>query len=197
MISKFSHPFLIFVFTARKAMHGAIIIQFLLLLMATSAFSSDFPDGWRKATPKELKSFLNLRDGSKSKYTEAHADFNGDGKIDSAYLLKSTKFSGQGLLVKLSTGSSYKWIEVDVINWDQLYPDEDFGNVSLSMAIEVLSPKDVKKYIKESTWELGSDELKPEDYKNPAIDYFKFMSAGSIIYWSQSENKFKRYWYSD
>ena len=108
MISKTFSPFSIFIFTGRQAMHRAIIIQSLTLLMATSAFSFDFPDGWRKATPVELKSFHNWRDGSKSKYTEAHADFNGDGKIDSAYLLKSTQFSGQGLLVKLSTGSSYK-----------------------------------------------------------------------------------------
>ncbi len=174
-----------------------LLIQFLLLLMATSAFSSDFPDGWRKATPEELKSFHNWRDGSKSEYTEAHADFNGDGKIDSAYLLKSTKFSGQGLLVKLSSGSSYTWIEVDVINWDQLYTDEDYGNVGLGMGIEVLSSKEVKEYINESNIMTSSDDLKPEDYQNPAISYFKFMSAGSIIYWSQSENKFKRYWYSD
>ena len=82
----------------------------------------------------------------------ATGDFNGDGKIDSAYLLKSTKFSGQGLLVKLSTGSSYKWIEVDVINWNQLYPDEDYGNVSLGMAIEVLSPKELKKEINGTTF---------------------------------------------
>ena len=174
-----------------------LLIQSLLLLIATSAIAYDFPDGWRKATPEELESWPYTREGSKSKYTEAHADFNGDGKIDSAYLLKSTRFSGQGLLVKLSSGNSYTWIEVHVINWDKLYPDEDFGNVSLSMGISVLSPKDVKKYIKESNIETSSDDLKPEDYQNPAIRYFAFGSAGSIIYWSQSENQFKRYWYSD
>lgn len=174
-----------------------ILIQFLLLLIATSAISFDFPDGWRKATPEELESWPYTRNGSKSKYTEAHADFNGDGRIDSAYLLKSTKFSGQGLLVKLSSGSSYTWIEVDVTNWDQLYPNNDFGNVGLGMGIEVLSPKDVKEYINESKIETSSDDLKPEDYQNSAIGYFKFGSAGSIIYWSQSEKKFKRYWYSD
>jgi len=166
------------------------------LLMATPVLAADFPDGWRKATPEELKSLFNWRDRSKSKYTEAHADFNGDGKIDSAYLLKSIKFSGQGLLLKLSSDSSYTWIEVDVNNWDQLYPDKDYDKVGLGMAIEVLSPKEVKEYINESKI-VTSDDLKPEDYQNPAINYFKFMSAGSIIYWSQSENKFKRYWYSD
>jgi hypothetical protein len=74
------------------------------------------PDGWRFPTSNEL-SDDSLRNDSPFKYSKAIADFNGDGINDEAYLLKSKKYSGEGLFVRLSVSKKgYEWIMLDTID---------------------------------------------------------------------------------
>src|SRR5688572_18391226 len=102
----------------------------------SSIASGEFPTGWRYPTEDELNAdTINWRKDSSSKYTKAEADFNGDGDLDYAFLLKSTIHNGQGLLVKLSKKDGDEWVVVDEIEWPK-----EYKNVSLDMGIDLEKP---------------------------------------------------------
>ena len=166
----------------------------LILLFSCSANASEIPDGWRLPTIAELSG--NERNSSKTKYAQATADFNGDNKQDKVYILKSIKFNGEALFIHLSEGNKYKWVPLDIINWDQLVPNSNFSNLPPTMAVTTLKPETAKMYAKNSPL-VGDDKPKAEDYENPSIDYFTFNNAASFFYWSLSEKKFIRLWYND
>ena len=106
--------------------------------------------------------------------------------------MKSTKFSGQGLLVKLSEGNKYIWIVLDTINWGEKYP-----HVDLSMGISKVSPGEYETACGKGYFECGPDEPEVLVLKLPGIDYFRFASANSFFYWDNASKSFKRIWISD
>ncbi len=172
-----------------------VIILILVFVAPFKAIALDLPAGWRYPTEKELDD--RYRKESKDKYVKTKADYNGDSLIDEVYILVSTTFKGDGLHVYLSTPNGYKWIPLDVDNWDKLYPNNTYTYYGPAMGVGTLSPENTKKYIERKTFDFGNEKPKAIDYRNPSIDYFKFGSAASIFYWSLSESKFKRFWYSD
>src|SRR5882672_7492162 len=99
-------------------MRAALLLVALVCICRTAGADETptLPDGWRFPTAAEL-SDEKLRDKSEMKYAKAVADFNGDGIPDQAFLLKSTKFSGEGLLVRLSDGpGKFKWMVLHTID---------------------------------------------------------------------------------
>ena len=168
-----------------------IILFIIFCSLFTSAFAEDIylPKEWRFATSDELQSFRNWRNSSPSKYTEASADFNNDGKIDYAYLVKSTNFSGQGLLVKLSEGDGYQWLVLDKINWGKKHP-----KVKLSMGIELFTPGVYRIVCGSEENNCENDGKRPMTFKYPSISYFRFASSGSVFVWNEKLNKFDRFW---
>lgn len=100
-------------------------IVLLFLLFATPSFAKDkivLPEGWRYPTTEEVSGELERGD-SPTKYIKAVADFNGDGINDEAYLLKSTKYSGEGLFVHLShKQKGYRWLKLATIDWEKNIP---------------------------------------------------------------------------
>jgi hypothetical protein len=150
------------------------------------------PNGWRFPTQKELSD--KERSGSSTKFAVASADFNGDGIDDQAFIFKSTKFSGQGLLVRLSdTKSGYRWITLDQINWGPKYPD-----VNLDMGLETLPPG-THEYLCVVT---GNDCIRPEKdrlkmkTKTASILYYRFGSAASMFFWDTKSKNFVKAWLS-
>ncbi len=164
------------------------------LLLASTAYSGDkitLPEGWRFPTEKEL-SYVSRKD-SPTKYTRAIADFNGDGINDEAFLLKSTKFSGEGLFVHLSNKESgFRWIELDVIDWGKQY-----SNVDLSMGVDIAKPGEYKTACGKGYFECNEGEPLVLKLRRPAINYFRFESANSFFVWDEKKAKFKRIWMSD
>ncbi len=151
------------------------------------------PDGWRYPTENELAD--QERSKSPTKLAWATADFNGDGVQDEAFLFKSTKFSGQGLLVWLSDGKGgFRWVTLDVIDWGPKYP-----NVDLGMGLKVLAPG-THQYL---CIEVGNDcvgKTEPRSkitIKTPSILYYRFESAASLFYWDNNTKRFIRVWLSD
>lgn len=106
-------------------------------------------------------------------------------------------FNGDGLLVSLSTSQGYKWITLSVDNWDKSYPGKNYVYFTPVMGIGSLVPETYRRYVTKAHMKSEEGDPNEEDYKNPAIDFFRFESSGSFFYWSQSEKKFKRFWYSD
>lgn len=169
----------------------------LLLLSAHPATAADairLPDGWRLPTKQELAD-EQLRTRSPSKYAKAVADFNGDGVPDEAFLLKSTKFSGEGLQVRLSNGrKGFRWVVLDTIDWGAEYP-----SVPLAMGIATVKPGSYEYLCIEEGNDCneGGDGKRKINLKRPALEYFKFESAASAFYWKSEKKSFIRIWISD
>ncbi len=151
------------------------------------------PDGWRFPTEKELSDIE--RKESNERFAATSGDFNGDGAQDQAFLFKSTEFSGQGLLVRLSdTSSGYRWLTLDKVDWGPDHPD-----VNLLMGIETLPPRNYE-YI---CMEVGTDCAVSVngsllmDVRNSSILYFRFASAESMFFWDAEASTFVRLWLSD
>jgi hypothetical protein len=138
-----------------------------------------------------------LRKNSPTRYAKVLGDFNGDGVEDEALLLKSTRFSGEGLWVHLSgTDGTFRWVKVTEIRWGKEYP-----NVNLGMGIDLIEPGVVPYACLEWTTDecqWGNRTAMPKlKLHDPAILYFKFESAASFYFWSNTKHRFVRAWISD
>lgn len=167
------------------------ILLLLLAITAQLAFAVEPPAGWRVPTEKELAA-EPLRNESPTKSAEVVGDFNGDGILDHAYLFKSTKFSGEGLAVRLSSPKGFIWKIVDQTDWGKEYP-----NVDLAMGIDLAKPGDYKTACAKGYWECGTNEPEVLKLKTPGIWHFRFESAASIWYWDKKGSEFKQIWISD
>jgi hypothetical protein len=166
----------------------------LFLMGASASWAQSLPPGWRLPTEKEMAELA--RNDSASRFAKAVADFNGDGIRDEAFVLKSTRFSGEALWVRLSSADKqFNWIKLDETNWGEKYP-----NVDLSMGIDVQPPgtypygcfKDAKDC------NFGPDSERPKlKLRDPSLMYFKMESAASLYFWSKTHKKFMRVWLSD
>jgi len=153
------------------------------------------PLGWRLPTKFELADDRG-RDGSPARFAIAAADFNGDGIVDLAYILISTKFAGEGLWVYLSDGNKgFAWSKLSEIR-----SGKEYTSVPSAMGVEVVKPG-VIEYVcfddaKECNFgdRAGRPKLKLRD---PALAYFRIESAASMFFWSKKHGRFLRVWLSD
>jgi hypothetical protein len=149
------------------------------------------PPGYRLPTQKEVAD--PDRAQSPTRFAKAVADFNGDGVKDEAFLLKSTKYSGQALFVRLSDGNGgYRWVQLDSIDWGPKYP-----NVDLAMAIEVLEPGIHEYYCFDGEKDCDLGKKKKLRLTKPGLSYYKFESSGSFFLWDDKSKKFRRAWNSE
>ena len=151
----------------------------------------DLPEDWRFPVTDELKGNF-IREQSGKDYIEASADFNSDGISDTAYLVKSKKFSGEAIIVSTSSNDGFKWHVLNVISWGKEYP-----NVGIAMGVDVVPPGSYKTACGKGYWACKDDEVPLLELEFPAINYFRFGSAASFFYWSKEASSFKRIWVSD
>ena len=173
---------------------AAITVFLALALLATAAWAQDLPPGWRMPTVKEITD--PVRKDSPVFFAKATADLNADGTPDEALLLKSTRFSGEGLWVRLSNADGqFAWVKLAEIDWGKEYP-----NVDLAMGIDILPPG-VHPYgcfddAKDCNFGPHKDRPKLK-LRDPSLMYFKLESAASLFFWSRKHKKFMRVWLSD
>ncbi|MGH8677807.1 MAG: hypothetical protein ACREUQ_05580 [Burkholderiales bacterium] len=133
---------------------------------------------------------------SPTRYTQADGDFNGDGIVDQAYVLKSTRFSGEALWVWLSTPSGgHRWIQLDQIKWPK-----EYSSVGLAMGVERQEPGVVAYACFDSAknCDFGPAEGRPKlKLRDASLVYFKPESAASLYFWSNKHSLFIRVWLSD
>lgn len=146
--------------------------------------------------PKASEVSDSDRKDSSTRYVKAAGDFNGDGVPDEALLLKSTRFSGEALWVRLSNSDDrFDWIKLAEINWGKEHP-----RVDVAMGIESLSPGVHPYGCFEDAMDcnFGPHKDRPKlRLRDPSLMYFKFGSAASLYFWSGKYNKFLRVWLSD
>ena len=177
-----------------KRLAAPAVLIAIIVLYAANAWSQDLPPGWRMPTDKEITD--QVRKDQPFAFAKATADFNGDGVPDEALLLKSARFSGEGLWIRLSkTEGKFAWLKLAEIKWGKEYP-----NVDLAMGIDVVPPG-VHSYgcfddAKDCNFGPHKDRPKLK-LRDPSLMYFKPESAASLFFWSRTHNKFMRVWLSD
>ncbi len=161
------------------------LIICILLSISTLSFAVELPKGWRLPTEKEL-SQEPLRNKSSTKNIMVEADFNDDGKVDTALLLKSTSSHSEGLFVRLS---GYSW---QLINQIKKKVDTPF-----TVGISLASPKTYKTACGKGYGKCNSEAPLTIKLNLHGIFLFIFESAHSVWYWDSSTNEFKQTWLSD
>jgi len=170
---------------------------FFSLIVLSPVWAQDgtpvLPKEWRFPTAHEL-SEEKLRKNSKTKYAKATADFNGDGIRDQAFLVKSTKFNGEGLVLWLSERpGKFRWVVLAAIDWGTKI---DWGaksrNAPLVMGIETVKPGVYEYYcIVKGNECIGKEEGRSKiTLLRPALVHFKFESASSAFYWDSEIRQF-------
>lgn len=161
------------------------IVTLIVLLFPFLTTADSFPPGWRQANQSELAS------GS-AQQTTLNGDFNGDGIADSAYVLKSTDFSGEGLLVHLSTGTGSQWQVLERIDWGPDYP-----NARLAMSIDLATAGNYLTACGKGQWQCDQYETAEFGTANPGIWYFRIGGHKALFYWNAEEQKFDKQWISN
>lgn len=161
------------------------VVLLLFSLLTNSVMAVDFPDGWRLPTNNELPS-------TNKENVKIEADFNGDGKPDFAYLLKSTKFIGEGLLVWLSIHDGYQWKHLDRVEWSK-----EFADAPLVMRIELAPIAKYKTACASGYWECAPDEPGIFELQQPGIQLTRFDNAVALWYWDRKTGAFKQHWLGD
>jgi len=164
------------------------IIILLFALLSMPALAADFPDGWRLPTEKELTT-EPPRDDSPSKYARVDSDFNDDGEIDHAYLLKSVNYPGEGLVIQFSTSVGYEWQVLDRVEWS-----EEYAAAGLKMRINLAEPGGYKTACAFGYWQCGPDEPDILKLKRAGIYQDRFDGAIAIWLWDKHNKQFRKVW---
>jgi len=181
----------------QKVRSPKFLIACLALAVAPAVYADeDLPAGWRLPSRQDVAENLFIRKKSPSRYLTAVADFNGDGIADTAHLLKTTRYVGEGLWVRLSDGPTFKWVKLLEHRWGQKHPP-----VGLAMGVDVIPPG-VHSYAcfddTKGECNFGPESERPKlKLVDPSLAYFKLDSAASMFFWSRKYNKFLRVWLSD
>ena len=144
--------------------------------------SSDMKQAW-----KAKDSYTYKTKDSSGNYKAPYwtsGDFNGDQKIDYAYILVSRSSNENQLIVFISSEIDYIAIKLG-----------NSHNYEMGVATqipEVLTTASGKGY-----WPPTSDDPPQVTIKRHAISYFMFESAASVFIWDDNKKTFKRHWTSD
>ncbi len=165
-----------------------MIILWLGLLASGSLLALELPADWRLPTAKELVT-EPPRDDSPLRYAQVESDFNGDGKLDRAYLLKSVHYPGEGLLVRLSSPAGYVWQLLDRVEWG-----EEYASAGLKMRIELAQVGSYKTACALGYWQCTSDEPDMLELMHAGIYQDRFDGAIAIWFWDHPRQQFKQVW---
>lgn len=165
-------------------------------LFPWAAVAQEPPAGWRLPRASEMTD--EARNGSPSRFSKASGDFNGDAATDTAFVLKSTRYSGEALWVWLSQNDgSHRWVQLETIKWPK-----EYSIVDLAMAVEIQRPGVIPYGCFDTAPQEECDFRPPGGrpklkLKSESLVYFKPESAASLFFWSNKYQRFLRVWLSD
>ena len=164
-----------------------IYILTLIILIFKCQTHNQFPPGWKIASIINYNSEdLSYSNNIAPSYLSE--DFNGDGKIDNAFILINKRKNTFGLFVKLGHMDSMIKLEEYKI---------DGSNYKINMGISVVKPGKYLTACGKGYWDCKPDELPEIEIIYSSIDFFYYESANSYFYWDNKKNKFNRIWISD
>ncbi len=159
------------------------IIGLILILFSCEALALELPVDWRLPTEKEMTTESPL------KQARIESDFNQDGKLDHAFLLKSVNYPGEGLVVYVSTATGYEWQILDRVEWG-----EEYAEAGLKMRIKIARPGRYNTACALGYWTCGPEEPAVLELKQVAIYQNRFDGAIAIWFWDKGDNQFKKIW---
>lgn len=157
----------------------------VLWLIPLSCLAQDLPYGWRLADQDELSGRLQAD-------TQFTTDFNGDAVDDTAYAVKSTEFTGEGLLVHLSSEQGHQWHTLERIHWGPEYPQ-----VRLTMGIGLAEAGNYITACGQGQWQCDEYETAEFGIEFPGIWYYRTGGHKSLFYWNTDKQKFDKQWISN
>jgi beta-lactamase regulating signal transducer with metallopeptidase domain/ankyrin repeat protein len=145
--------------------------------------------GWRAPTQAELDK-LPARKDSPTRYVQATADLDGDGKQDQAALLIASDESKEALFVKLSSRNPDAWtFAAQKVRRPQ-------GGIALS-GISIHEPGRIPRMC-DKGYGRPCDPAEPKlVLQHQGIDYFDFEGAASVVYYDNVNQQFRQAWYTD
>ena len=167
------------------------LIFLLIFPFSVLATSITLPEGWRLPTQAEIDA-VTMRSWSETKFLRVDGDFNSDGKLDYAQLIKNEMVDGEGFAVHLSTPAGYEWQVVQQFEY-QNSPSKP----SLYMGLSIANPGSYKTACGKGYWECKEGEPEILELNKIGVAYFMFESASSLWYWDDSMMKFVQVWISD
>jgi hypothetical protein len=169
-----------------------LLAQFGLVSVTIVAFrpalaQDTLPSGWRKATLAEATG--DWRKKSSTRFLVVKADFDGDGKQDTAELLVDLPGKRFGLFVKLAAAPD--WQPLDSGQGDV----KDLANIG----IDGVKPGKYKTACGKGYGDYACSHGEPEllELPRPAVDFFYSESSDFIFYWNARANKFVKIQMSD
>jgi hypothetical protein len=84
-----------------------------------------------------------------------------------------------------------------VNNWIPAAEIDSSGSAGPLMGISIAKPGTKPTACGKGYWKCGAGEPAELTLKRPGIDFFRFESASSTIYWDDAAGKFKRVQMSD
>lgn len=152
------------------------IIFILFLVFTSNIYAADaIPDGWR-LPDKEDETNDWARFNAPNKIT---ADFNGDGKIDTAYILLNKK-KAKGFMVVANVNEKQFKLEQN----DEVEPQ--------SVAIELIDPSNEvwESACEKGYWDCATGEIRQFKITKPSIQFCFIESACKIYMWSDRKRDF-------
>lgn len=149
---------------------------------------------YRLPIDSDMKNEWKMKEGYPYKTTDGSGmqkapfwtsgDFNGDGKVDYAYILIHRNGNKKQLFAFISEGSNYLAFLL--------------GEASdYEMGLATQNPGELLTASGKGYWEPTPDDPPKVNIKNQAISYFMFESAASVFVWNDVDKSFKRHWISD
>jgi len=160
----------------------ALIAVLMLMVWPALAQSTKPPMGWRYPTEGDYRSdWAEFRKDLPRPF-QVLADFNGDSRPDEAWILIREKPAGWGVFMYLSRGEK-------AATWRQVFRvggDKEPQNYGISLA----PPGRYKTACGKGYWECKKGEPEILVLNRPGVNYFRYESASSIIYWNSRAQRF-------
>ncbi len=167
-----------------------MVLTTCICMLSSAMAESELPAGYKAIVFSE-KDPVEWRHEDKSMYLRVEADFNGDGVIDEARILRSEDDARIALFCFLKDKdgnfTTFRLKEFDDPKFDYSSGDkeEKAGNI----------PHGCWKGI----WirDLNKGEPKSIELKNSAVNLFSNEGSSQYFYWDESIKDFKNVWISD
>lgn len=168
-------------------MNRHLYMVLISLVVPLSLFANDLAS-WRPPTTDELGPYSEWRNKDPNRYLLVRADFDGDGKDDTARLVVNEKENKIGLSVILSTLGKVSPLLIETNNDKRAIE---------SRGIKVAKPGKYETACGKGYYDCKKGEPKHIQLDHPGIDFFKYESANMYFIWNSTKKTFDEIGISD
>lgn len=171
----------------KQPLVSLVVVSLSLSANGSAVADSGLPEGWRSPLSGEPIATGESHATTARVHPSVRADFDGDGIVDTAVLLRSTVFSGQGLLVKLSSAEGDGWLVLDEVDWGEDYPSD-----AVSAHIAVGPPGTFHAACDSVDADCNVGQAREITTDTPVLVYSRSAGASSMFHWDSGAGAFRR-----